>query len=100
MIQTGCGIIASDPGLPPITLIDDPDDPRIAAYRAVRERDLVGRDGLFIAEGEVVLRALLRSRRHSAVSLLIAAQRIAGLAPLLATVPDTVPIYAASQAAR
>jgi tRNA G18 (ribose-2'-O)-methylase SpoU len=92
-------MIASDPVLPPITPIEDPDDPRIAAYRAVRERDLVGRDGLFIAEGEIVLRVLLRSPRHSAVSLLIAAQRLAGLAPLLATVPESVPIYAAGQAA-
>jgi tRNA G18 (ribose-2'-O)-methylase SpoU len=99
MILTGCGTIASDPVLPPITPIDDPDDPRIAPYRAVRERDLVGRDGLFIAEGEVVLRVLLRSRQHSAVSLLIATHRIAALAPLLATVPESVPIYAASQAA-
>ena len=39
--------------------IDDPVDPRIAAYRDIRERDLVGREGLFIAEGEVVLRVLL-----------------------------------------
>jgi tRNA G18 (ribose-2'-O)-methylase SpoU len=65
----------------------------------VRERDLVGRDGMFIAEGEIVLRALLRSRWHQPVSLLIAAQRVAGLAPLLAGVPEGVPIYAASQAA-
>ena len=51
------------------------------------------------AEGEIVLRALLRSRWHEPVSLLIAAQRVAGLAPLLATVAEGVPIYAASQAA-
>ena len=34
------------------------DDPRIAAFRDVRERDLTGREGLFIAEGEVVLNVL------------------------------------------
>ena len=40
--------------------IDDPDDPRIAAYRDIRERDLVGRQGRFVAEGKVVLeRAVL-----------------------------------------
>ena len=85
--------------LPPIIRIDDPQDPRTAPFRDVRERDLVGRDGMFIAEGEVVLRVLLRSRLHEPVSLLIAEQRIAALAPLLAIVPDGVPIYAASQGA-
>src|ERR1700733_868315 len=92
-----CCAIASEPPLPPIIRIDDPQDPRIAPYRDVRERDLVGRDGMFIAEGEVVLRALLRSPLHSPVSLLIAEQRLAALAPLLATLPAEVPIYAAGQ---
>jgi tRNA G18 (ribose-2'-O)-methylase SpoU len=64
----------------------------------VRERDLVGRDGLFIAEGEIVLRVLLRSPLHRPVSLLLAAHRVPALAPLLATLPAAVPVYAASQA--
>lgn len=86
------------PLLPPLEPIDDPDDPRVAPYRAVRERDLVGRDGHFVAEGEVVLRVLLGPRsRHRADSLLIAAHRAAALAPLLAAVPAGVPVYAASQ---
>src|SRR5690606_29061588 len=38
--------------------IDDPHDARIAAFRDIRERDLTGRQGLFVAEGEVVLRVL------------------------------------------
>jgi tRNA G18 (ribose-2'-O)-methylase SpoU len=85
--------------LPPVIRIDDPQDPRTSPFRDVRERDLVGRDGMFIAEGEIVLRVLLRSKLHQPVSLLIAEQRIASLASLLATVPADVPIYAASQAA-
>ena len=48
------------PPRPPLE-IDDPDDPRIADYRNIRERDLVGRRGLFVAEGEVVLRLLARA---------------------------------------
>ena len=44
-------------------LIDDPDDPRLADYREMRERDLAGRDG-FIAEGQVVLEKLVRGGRH------------------------------------
>lgn len=78
--------------------IDDPDDPRIAAYRDIREADLVGREGCFIAEGEVVLRMLLTASRHAPLSLLIAEKRIARLAPLLAAAPPGLPIYCAGQA--
>ncbi len=77
--------------------IDDPLDPRIAAYRDVRERDLVGRQGHFIAEGAVVLRILLTGARHEAVSLLIADNRLEALAPLLDGLPDSVPVYRARQ---
>ncbi|HZZ35437.1 MAG TPA: RNA methyltransferase [Caulobacteraceae bacterium] len=78
--------------------IDDPDDPRIAAYRDVRERDLVGRRGLFIAEGEVVLRVLARQRRHAAVSVLVASKRAAALAEVLSGFDPGVPVFAAEQA--
>lgn len=77
--------------------IDAPEDPRIAAFRDVRERDLVGREGQFIAEGEVVLRVFLASGRHEPLSLLIADKRLEKLAPLLEQVPETVPIYVAGQ---
>jgi tRNA G18 (ribose-2'-O)-methylase SpoU len=78
--------------------IDDPNDPRIAAYRDIREADLVGREGCFIAEGEVVLRVLLTASRHQTLSLLIARKRIERLAPLLAAAPPEAPIYSAGQA--
>ena len=83
---------------PSPTPIDDPDDPRIADYRDIRERDLVGRRGLFVAEGEVVLRLLVRAPRMETVSLLVAAQRVPRLTETLALLPQTVPVYAASQA--
>lgn len=82
----------------PIIPIDDPEDPRTADYRDVRERDLVGRRGLFVAEGEVVLRALAgAASRFRPVSALIAAERAARLAPLLESLPEETPIYAAAQ---
>ncbi len=77
--------------------VDDPDDPRVAAYRDIREKDLVGRQGRFIAEGEVVLRVLLGGSRHRPLSLLVAAKRTDKLAPMLAHVPEETPVYAASQ---
>ncbi len=82
----------------PIQFIDDPDDPRVAGYRDIRERDLTGREGLFVAEGEVVLRTLLSPASLCRPrSLLIAASRLEAQAPLLAEVPADVPVYAASQ---
>ena len=88
----GQGLVAD------IIAIDDPDDPRVAAYRDVRERDLVGRKGLFVAEGAVVLNVLLSGRtRHQPLSLLIAEKRVPRLGDLLAKVPEGTPVYAAAQ---
>lgn len=83
---------------PRVVAIEDPDDPRIAVFRAVRERDVAGRHGGFIAEGEVVLRVLARSRLHRARSVLVAVTRVAKLTPLLADFDDDVAVYAAPQA--
>lgn len=84
---------------PAIISIEDPADPRVAPYVAVRERDLVGRRGEFIAEGQVVLRVLLGPEaRCRPSSLLIAENRLAGLADLIQRAPPGVPIYAARQA--
>jgi tRNA G18 (ribose-2'-O)-methylase SpoU len=84
--------------MPNLIAIDDPLDPRIAAYRDVRERDLVGRDGHFMAEGEVVLNVLAAGARHRMVSALIVEKRLDRLMPLLAPLPDDVPVYRAPQA--
>ena len=83
--------------MPLIVPVDDPADPRIAAYRDIRERDLVGRGERFIAEGKVVVRVLLESSPYRVESLLIAAPRLTGVEPLLSILPDDVPVYAASQ---
>lgn len=80
----------------PIT-ISDPDDPRIEAYRSVRERDLVGRQHRFMAEGEVVLRVLLRQSRFTVESVLLAENRLEGLGDLLGTLPSEVPVYVAGR---
>jgi tRNA G18 (ribose-2'-O)-methylase SpoU len=80
-----------------IVPIDDADDPRITAYRDLRERDLVGREGKFIAEGEVVLRTLVSSPLVRPVSLLIAAQRLERAATLTEGLAPEVPVYVAAQ---
>ena len=83
--------------MPEFISIDDPEDPRIEGYREVRERDLVGRQGGFMAEGEVVLRAWARSGgRHRLTSVLVAETRAMALQPLLDQLPAEVVIYQAA----
>lgn len=82
--------------------IDDPGDPRIAGFVSIRERDLTGRDGLFIAEGTVVLRMLGQARARengfAAEAILLLENRLDGVADVLACFPQTVPVYVASAA--
>ncbi len=79
--------------------IDDPTDPRLEPYRAVRERDLVGRDGLFVAEGRVVLEKAIAALPNAVASVLVAEHRLDSLTAVLAGLPSATPVYAASQAA-
>jgi tRNA G18 (ribose-2'-O)-methylase SpoU len=81
-----------------ITVIDDADDPRVTAYVSLRERDLIGHAGRFIAEGEIVLRVLLGRSRFAVESAFILETRLPQLAPLIAQVPEPVPIYSAGRA--
>lgn len=83
--------------MPTFIAIDDPADPRIEAYRDIRQRDLVGRRGLFVAEGETVLRMLAAQRRHRPQSVLIAPKRRTKLEPILQTLPEDLPVYLAQQ---
>jgi tRNA G18 (ribose-2'-O)-methylase SpoU len=80
-----------------IIRIDDPLDPRVAPFCNVRERDLAGRQGGFIAEGEVVLNVLARSRRHRARSLLLTEKRLDKLASLIIAFGEDVAVYVAGQ---
>ncbi len=81
-----------------IVPIGEIDDPRLSPYRAVRERDLVGRAGLFVAEGEVVLRLLLRRGRFPLQSLLVAERRLEAVADLVESLPAGTPVYVVPQA--
>lgn len=82
--------------------IRDPADPRIAGFVSIRERDLTGREGLFIAEGTVVLRMLgsdqARRNGFAAEAILLLENRLAGVADILAAFPPSVPVYVASAA--
>ncbi|RFC61938.1 RNA methyltransferase [Fulvimarina endophytica] len=91
--MTTTDAIAGRPAPIPIT---DPDDPRIAVFRAVREKDLTGRHG-FIAEGSVVLDQLALSRRFRPSALLVLDSRLAGITDRIARLPQDCPVYVASR---
>ena len=76
--------------------IDDPDDPRVAAYRDVREHDLAGRQGRFVAEGKVVLNVLFSARRFEAESALVLENRFAGMTEIFRRAPESLPVYVAT----
>jgi tRNA G18 (ribose-2'-O)-methylase SpoU len=81
-----------------ILRIDDPEDPRIAGFRDVRERDLVGRQGRFVAEGAVVLTVLVASARHRTEAVLLDERRLEGLGETLAQLPVETPVFVAGRA--
>lgn len=77
--------------------ITDADDPRVADYGDIRERDRIGGGG-FIAEGTVVLDHLLKSARFRPTSLFVLNSRLDGIAGRLAQVPADVPVYVTDRA--
>jgi len=80
--------------------IDDPADPRIAGLVSIKERDLTGRHGRFIAEGTVVLRMLAAAHRAGqgieAEAILLLENRVSGLGDILAEFPADIPVYVAN----
>ena len=82
--------------------IEDPADARIAEFTAMGDRDLAGRGDRFIAEGRVVLQALMDAeagdRRFVLEKALILENRVEGLADLLERMDEACPIYVAGRA--
>jgi tRNA G18 (ribose-2'-O)-methylase SpoU len=74
------------------------EDPRIAEYAAVRDRDLAGREGTFVVEGKVALRVLVDRGAYPIRSVLLAERRVEAVSDLLARLGTDVPVYVASQA--
>lgn len=80
--------------------------PELAPYTSLRDRDLAradpgsGRgDGLFVAEGEVVVRVLAspRQTRFRVRSLLVEQRRVEAMRDVLDALPDDVPAYVVPQ---
>ena len=81
--------------MPHIISIDDPTDLRLDGYRDVKDRDLIGRDGLFMAEGKVVLERLFASDLCAPVSVLTTAKRLEALD--VSALCEDMPVYVVSQ---
>jgi tRNA G18 (ribose-2'-O)-methylase SpoU len=82
----------------PIT-ITSLDDPRVEVFRNLRDKDLKsGHGSLFMAESEMVLRQVLRSRSKDQIhSVLVTQPRLEKLRDALALLPPEVPVYVAEK---
>jgi tRNA G18 (ribose-2'-O)-methylase SpoU len=67
----------------PIDPIDSFDDPVMAPYRNLKDKELAGEGGRFLAEGENVVRRLLASSTE-VESVLVAKRKEGAIAPLVA----------------
>ena len=79
-----------------IITITDASDARLALYRDVKDRDLSGREGLFMAEGQVVLERLFRARWCVCTSVLTTPVRLKNLD--ISALAADVPVYVVDQA--
>ena len=78
----------------PVIPVQSLDDPRLAPYRNLKERELAREGDRFIAEGENLVKRLLVSRLKTE-SVLIADRHVAELSPL---VPADIPLFVAPAA--
>lgn len=83
-----------------VITIDDPADPRLADYAnltdaALRDRERLGLQPAFIAEGEPVVRHLIGSR-FPVRSVLVSPDRLDRVADLAGTLPHSCPLFVAT----
>jgi len=74
------------------------DDPRIALYRNLKDRDLRERHEAFIVEGRGSLEMLLDRSPFAPESLLLSERASRSLAGRIGELPDELPVYVASRA--
>jgi tRNA G18 (ribose-2'-O)-methylase SpoU len=87
--------------MPPITPISSLNDPRLADYANLRDRQLAAlargeEPGAFIAEGELVVRQLIDSGFRTR-SVLLTPTRLQTIRDALDRLPDQTPVYLAPQ---
>jgi tRNA G18 (ribose-2'-O)-methylase SpoU len=75
--------------------IDDPDDPRVADYRGVRDPEWLRRRGRFLAEGRRAVELLLAQPDLRAHSVLLTDTSLAALRACLEQLDAATPVYLA-----
>jgi len=81
--------------MPRVEAIEDPEDPRLADYREIRDAERRRRDGTFIAEGRQVVRRLLSAGRYRVRSALLTPPALDALGEVL--LAAGVPVYVVRQ---
>ncbi len=83
-----------------IVPVTSADDPAIAGFSRMRDRDLARATdggGLFVAEGEVVVRVLAERGRFRVRSLLLEERRVEPLRDVIDRLAEDVPVHVAPQ---
>src|SRR5262245_44771019 len=76
----------------PLVHITDPDDPRLADYRNLKDHELRYRAGVFVAEGPTVVQALVRGPLRTR-SVLLEENQVGRFADTLAGLSAAVPVF-------
>lgn len=76
----------------PLTTLTSPEDPRLRPYALTRDAEALGQHGVFLAEGEFVVRVLIGSRRFPVRSVLVSRRREALAKELAELLPGTAPV--------
>lgn len=79
--------------MPIVVDLETLDDPRVAAYRSIRDPELVRRRGLFIAEGRLVVERVIASDGYRVQSLLLSDAAREALDPSIGRLPASVPVF-------
>lgn len=81
-----------------IAHVQDPTDPRLDAYRCVRDADLLGRHGVFMAEGRFVVHTLLTASPYRCRSVLVTPVALDSIQDALNAADPALPVYVVDQA--
>lgn len=77
----------------PIERIDRPDDPRVAAFREVPDAERLRAQGLFVAEGRLIVRRVVEDPRYRVRAVLVNEASRRELAPVFEKRAGDVAIY-------
>ena len=77
--------------------IESLDDPALAPYRSMRRSAEHRKQGIFVAEGEKVVRRLLQDNRFGVVSVILPSARLEEYTPLLNARPENLDVFIAER---